>query len=153
MRIQSVAFSLTITLCLALGAAGLAFVAGRAAADPEGRFEQGVAEGERLGRAQGRADFAHGTDAYQAIFDRGRERGVAIGQARGRREGVRTARTAGREEAFAGFTGGWAIGSWYLVNIRPGDDGARYAIGTRIAVRPRTWYGVCRRIHICRKSR
>jgi hypothetical protein len=153
MRVQSVAFSLAITLCLALAAAGLAYVGGRAAANPEGRYEAGVREGEHLGRAQARTDYAPGTDAYRAIFDEGRTRGRTEGRAQGRRDGARTARTSARDDVFDGFPGGWEIGSWYLVNIRPGDDGARYGIGARLEVKPRSWYGLCRGVHVCRRSR
>ena len=153
MRVQSVAFSLTITLCLALAAAGLAFVAGRQAADPEGRYEQGVEEGERIGRTQARAEVAPGTDAYLAIFDRGRARGFRDGRTKGRLLGRRLATTAARDEVFRRFGGRWEIGAWYLVNLRPGDDGARYAIGARIPVRPKTSYRLCKKTYICRRSR
>ncbi|CAA9482454.1 MAG: hypothetical protein AVDCRST_MAG85-756 [uncultured Solirubrobacteraceae bacterium] len=151
MRVQSVAFSLTITLCLALAAAGLAFVAGRTAANPEGRYEQGVEEGERLGRTQTRADYAQGSDGYRAIFDRGRVEGARSGRDAERRVGTPRLVAAGRNKAFAGFEGGWSIGRWYLVNIRPGDGGAKYAIGARMLVRSGNDYRVCRRVSICRK--
>ena len=150
---QSVAFSLTITLCLALAAAGLAFVAGRAAADPEARYEQGIEEGERIGRSQARSEVAPGTDAYLAIFDRGRARGVRDGRAEGRRAGRRLATTAARDEVFRRFGARWEIGDWYLINLRPGDDGARYAIGARIRVKPGTSYHICKKSYICRRSR
>lgn len=150
---QSVAFSLTITLCLALAAAGLAFVAGHAAADPEGRYERGVEEGERIGRNQARADVAPGTDAYLAIFDRGRARGVRDGRAEGRRTGRRLATTAARDEVFRRFGRPWEIGDWYLINLRPGDNGARYAIGARIHVKPGTSYRICKKSYICRRAR
>jgi hypothetical protein len=153
MRVQSVLFSLTITLCLALAASGLAFVAGRQAADPEGRYERGFAEGERIGRAAVQTEFAPGTDAYRAIYDRGRSEGFRDGRARGRRDGERVALTTGREDVFGGFKGGWSIGDWYLVNIRPGDDGAEYGIGARVEMRRDTRYWVCGGVHICRKAR
>ena len=153
MRVQSVAFSLTITLCLALAAAGLAFVAGRAAADPEGRYEEGVEQGERLGRTQARGEFAPGSDGYRAILDRGRATGMRLGRREGRRIGARTAETAGRNRVFDDFAGGWEVGRWYLVNIRPGQDGARYAIGARVEVRQGADYRICRRVHVCRRSR
>ena len=153
MRVQSVAFSLTITLVLALAASGLAFVAGRAAADPEGRYEQGVEEGERLGRLQARADYAPSADGYRAIFDRGRIVGERKGRAADRSASLRRAEAAGRDRAFGDFPNGWSIGSWYLVNIRPGDDGARYAIGGRVVVRAGSEYRICRGVHICRNLR
>ena len=153
MRVQSVAFSLTITLFLALAAAGLAFVAGRAAADPEGRYEHGVQEGQRMGRTEARAEFAPRSDAYRAIFDKGRAEGMRVGRREGRRAGAREFETAGRNDVFDRFDGGWTIGSWYMVNIRPGDDGARYAIGARVPVRPGSTYRICRRVQVCRISR
>ncbi len=151
MRVQSVAFSLTITLCLALAAAGLAYVAGQTAADPDGRYEQGVAEGERLGATRARSQFAPGSDGYLAIFDRGRSTGERRGRAAGRREAARRAEAAVRDRAFGGFPGGWEIGRWYLVNIRPGDGGARYAIGARMRMDARGWYRVCRGTQVCRR--
>ena len=123
MRVQSVAFSLTITLCLALAAAGLAFVAGRQAAEPETRYEHGVEEGERVGRREGR------------------------------RAGARQFETVGRNRVFDDFTGGWDVGRWYLVNIGPGQDGARYAINARVKVSQRTSYRVCRDVQICQTRR
>jgi hypothetical protein len=150
---RSVAFSLTITLCLAAAAAGLAYVAGRAAAGPEARYEAGVREGERLGRSEARADFAPGTDAYQAIYDKGHSTGMTAGRRAGRRLAARNAKAAGREQAFGEFDGGWTVGHWYLVNIRPGDDGAPYGIGARVPVERDQWYGVCRGLNVCRRSR
>ena len=152
MRVQSVAFSLTITLCLAFAAAGLAYVAGQAAADPEGRYEQGVEEGERLGVTRARGDYAPGSDGYRAIFDRGRAAGERIGRRAGRRDAARRAEKTVRDRAFGDFDGGWTIGRWYLVNIRPGDDGARYAIGARVVLNDRDSYRVCRGAQICRRS-
>ena len=153
MRIQSVLFSFTITISLALAVGCFAFVAGRQAANPDGRYEKGVEEGERAGRAQARAEFAPGSDAYRTVLDRGRRSGFAEGIRAGRRDGTRLGRVAGRQDAFANFEGGWEIGQWYLVNIRPGDDGARYAIGARVPVKRRSWYSVCRDVHICRRER
>ena len=152
MRVQSVAFSLTITLCLAFAAAGLAYVAGQTVADPEGRYEQGVRDGERFGASRARTDYAPGSDGYRAIFDRGRAAGERTGRRAGRRDAARRAETTVRDRAFGDFDGGWSIGRWYLVNIRPGDDGARYAIGGRVVLNDRYWYRVCRGAQICRSS-
>jgi hypothetical protein len=129
---KSVAFSLTITLCLALAASGLAFVVGRLAAH---------------------AEYEPGSDGYRAIFDRGEKRGIEAGRKLGRRDAARRAEAAGRERAFGEFTAGWSIGSWYLVNIRPGEGGSGYAIGARVEVKRDRWYGMCRQVHVCSKSR
>src|SRR3712207_1546295 len=101
MRIQSVAFSLTVTLVLALAAGSFAFLAGKTAADPDGRFDQGVEEGERLARADLRTAYAPAGDGYRAIFERGRASGLRAGRAEGRRLGSQRGRTAGRDLAFA----------------------------------------------------
>lgn len=143
MRIQSVAFSLFITLALAAGAAGLAFVAGRQAADGPSWYERGAAEGERLGRSEALADYAPGGTAYNVIFNRGLRRGYVRGRREGRVLGQQRGRAAATDAPFAGFPGGWSIGSWYMVNIAPGQDGARYAIGGRTLADEDSWYGVC----------
>ena len=140
---RSVAFSLFITLALAAAAAGLAFVAGRQAADGPSWYERGAAEGERLGRSQARADFAPGESAYNVIFNRGLRRGYVRGRHEGRVLGQQRGRAAASDAPFEGFPGGWDIGSWYVVNIAPGQDGARYAIGGRTLASPGSWYGVC----------
>jgi hypothetical protein len=153
MRLQSVAFSLTITLCLALAAAGLAYVGGQAAADPTGQYEHGVADGQRQGRAQARVEFIPGSDAYEAVLDKGRKLGFAAGRRAGRRDAAPTARARGINDAFGSFPGGWDVGHWYVVNIRPGEGGALYAIGARVPVREHAWYGICHQVEICRRSR
>jgi hypothetical protein len=141
--IQSVAFSLFITLALAAAAGGLAFVAGRQTADGPAQFDRGAAEGERLGRSLVRADYAPGASAYNEIFNRGLRRGYVRGRREGRLLGQQRGRAAAHDAPFAGFPGGWSIGSWYLINIAPGQKGARYAIGGRTLARPDAWYGVC----------
>jgi len=140
---RSVAFSLIVTLSLAAAAAGVAFLAGRSFADAPGSFERGVQEGERLGQARMRAEFARGSDAYEAVFARGRRSGFAEGRRRGRAEGAARGRRSGRASAFAGFDGGWDVGTWYLISLRPAGDGSDLAIGSRVALRRGEWYGLC----------
>jgi hypothetical protein len=142
--VRSVLFSLFLTLALAGGAAGLAFVAGRTTADAPGHFERGVQEGERLARAEARARFAPGSEAYAAVLERGRRAGVAEGRRAGRAEGARRGRRTGRAAAFAGFRGGWDVGGWYLVAIAPaGDTGGDLGISARVRVRRGVQYGLC----------
>src|SRR5688572_22215964 len=108
-------FSMTITVVLAAGAAGVAFLAGRSLADVPAAYERGVADGERYGRAQGRAEFERGAKRA-TILAEGRRRGFEEGRRAGVAEGARRGRLRGRRAAFAGFDGGWDIGRWYLVN-------------------------------------
>ena len=149
MRVRSVAFSFALTIVLALGAASVAFVAGRQAADAPGAYERGAKEGERFGRTETYSVYRRGTPAYRAIYRRGADAGFD----RGRRVGRALGRRHGRDATFAGFPGGWAIGSWYLINVAPGTDGGRYAIGGRVRVRKGAWYGVCARgARICTRG-
>jgi hypothetical protein len=153
MRLQSVAFSLTITLCLAFAAAGLAYLGGKAAADPTGQYDRGVEDGQRQGRIQARVEFIPGSDAYEAVLAKGRARGFAAGRRVGRRDSAAPERARGMNAAFGTFPGGWEIGRWYLVNIRPGTGGALYGIGARVPMREHASYRICRRVEICRRSR
>ena len=140
---SSILFSLCLIVALALGSSGLAFIAGRAAADPAGAYDRGIAAGERLGREQARASLQRGDAQYDAILARGRATGLAQGRRRGRLTGVRAGRARGRDDAFGSFPGGWRVGQWYAVSITRGSDGARYAIGARAALEPKRWYGMC----------
>jgi hypothetical protein len=148
---SSVLFSVCLIVALALAASGLAFVGGKAVADPAGQYERGVAAGERLGRQQTLSGLTRGDERYEAIFARGREAGLGEGRRAGRADGLRTGRARGRESAFGTFSGGWRVGRWYVVSISRGDDGARYGIGARVAVERGRWYGLCRREEICER--
>ena len=141
---RSVAFSLIVTLSLAAAAAGVAFLSGRSFADAPGSFERGVEEGERVGQARTRAEFAPGSDAYEAVLARGRRSGFAAGRRAGRAEGKARGARKGRAAAFAGFDGGWDVGRWYLISLRPAGDGAELSIGSRVPLRRGEWFGLCR---------
>jgi hypothetical protein len=143
MQIRSVAFSLLLTLVLAAGAGCLGFLAGRQTADGPGAYERGAREGERLARGQARAEFGQGGSAYAAILARGERRGFARGRRAGEAQGRRRGAVAARDATFAGFPGGWQIGAWYLVNVAPGTDGERYAIGGRLRALRGRLYSVC----------
>jgi hypothetical protein len=149
--VRSVLFSLFLTLALAGGAAGLAFVAGRASVDAAGQFELGVEEGERVARATARAGFVPGAPAYRAAVEQGRKAGFTEGRRVGRAEGARRGRRSGRSAAFAGFRGGWEVGRWYIVAIAPaGEAGGEVGINARVPVRRGVQYGLCAgRSRIC----
>jgi hypothetical protein len=139
---RTVAFSLFLTVSLAAAAAGLAFVGGRAAADASGSYEQGVAEGERMGAARAEAAFVAGHEEYDSAFERGRREGLEQGRRQGRAEGARRAADAARDAAFGDFPGGWRAGRWYVISLAPGDGG-RLGVGARVEVRGGEWYGLC----------
>jgi hypothetical protein len=50
---------------------------------------------------------------------------------------------AGREDAFSGFDGGWAIGAPYAVTLKRGGNGITYAFARRWAMEPGFVYSVC----------
>ena len=50
---------------------------------------------------------------------------------------------AGREDAFAGFDGGWAIGVPYAVTLERGGDGITYKFARRWAMEAGFEYRVC----------
>jgi hypothetical protein len=49
----------------------------------------------------------------------------------------------GREDAFSGFDGGWAIGAPYAVTLKRGGNGITYAFARRWAMEPGLVYRVC----------
>jgi hypothetical protein len=149
---SQVVFSVLLVVSLALAASSLAFVGGRAAADPAGEYERGVAAGERDGRAQARAALRRGEGDFAAIHARGHASGVRAGRRSGRAEGLRAGRELERREAFGSFPGGWQAGRWYVVGIERGDDGTRHRVGARVVVQDGHWYRLCGQ-RICQRLR
>ena len=148
---RAAAFTFFLILALAGAAASLAFLGGRAAADAPGAFERGVEEGERLGRARARAEFAPGAAGYRAVLERGRRSGFEDGRRAGRVEGVRRGRARGRAAVFGGFRAGWDVRRWYVVSLAPTGQGIR--ISSRVALERGAWYGLCSgRTGLCRRG-
>ena len=52
---------------------------------------------------------------------------------------------AGREDAFSGFDGGWALGQPYIVTLRRGPTGVTYRFARRWFMAPGVAYRVCGR--------
>lgn len=50
---------------------------------------------------------------------------------------------AGANDAFAGYDGGWALGTPYIVVLEKGEDGIAYRIGRRVPLMPGTAYFLC----------
>jgi hypothetical protein len=126
----------------ALGVLGLLVVA---AALIAGRLSAGSHAGYRHGHAAG----------YTA--------GLAVGEAQGRQEGraeqevstvgatsqisTKTAfndgYTAGENDAFSGYDGGWALGTPYAVTISAGAGAATYRIDSRTPLETGVDYYLC----------
>ncbi len=56
---------------------------------------------------------------------------------------------AGREDAFAGYDGGWALGEPYIVTLRRGGPGITYRFARRWPLLAGREYRYCRREIIC----
>ena len=50
---------------------------------------------------------------------------------------------AGRDDAFSGFDGGWALGAPYAVTLKRGGNGITYAFARRWALEPGFDYRAC----------
>lgn len=57
--------------------------------------------------------------------------------------GYATGYRAGREDAFAGFDGGWSFGSPYIVTLRRGPAGVTYRFDRRWPMLPGIEYRAC----------
>lgn len=136
---RAVLFSLLVTIILAAAAGFVGVLAGRTLADAPGAYERGVRDGERLGRAQARAEFKPGNAGYDEAVASARQAGYAAGRHEGATVGVERGRRKGLQSAFAGFD--WDVGRWYLVNIAP--EGADVRIGSRVRLQRGQWYGTC----------
>ncbi len=132
-------------LILALAVAGGLFALGRATVDRDAAR----ADGYRAGQSAGQSD------GYFA--------GLRVGEARGRQEGraqqaeasapngsgksvadaFNAGYTAGTNDAFAGYDGGWALSAPYVVTLQPGDGRIVYRISSRTALERNVNYFLC----------
>jgi hypothetical protein len=109
---------------------------------------------------------------YRAGLSAGYFDGLPVGEAQGRREGralqegstlpARDRRpvthafdagyAAGANDAFAGYDGGWAMATPYVVTIGPGHGDIVYRIASREPLEPGVSYTLCRSGHgLCRQ--
>ena len=132
----------------------LAIVAVGAAA-----FFIGRSNGESRGEDSVRAEYQPGQPAYQAIFNKGRAVGTAAGTASGQAQGEKTGQekgtklglqkgqqqgqVTGANDVFAGFSGGWQTGNFYIVLIDQGTGGVDYKIASRKQMQPGFDYKIC----------
>jgi hypothetical protein len=99
---------------------------------------------------------------------RGKELGKTAGESAGKREGEsagkhegetagkREGETTGQNESFEGYSGGWEIGSWYLIKVGSGAESGlkgKYAIPTRVGpMKVGRAYSLCGSSEICGES-
>jgi hypothetical protein len=129
---------MTTPAVAALVVAGAAFALGRATAPDAAHHGQGTAtvdylDGLRAGRAEGRLE------------GRAEQEGTALPA--GDRAPVQNAftagYTAGANDAFAGYDGGWTLGVPWIVTLEDGPGGIAYRITDRMPVEAGTDYYLC----------
>jgi hypothetical protein len=123
----------------------------------------GVAAGlVAFGRASAGASAVR-EEGYRSGYSAGYADGVKAGQADGLREGrelqvplnlpsdARAAAmavydsgyTAGANDVFDGYDGGWGLNEPYVIELVPGDNGITYRIRARMTMQPDTNYHLC----------
>jgi hypothetical protein len=120
-----------------------------------------------IGRWTAPASPAHNADQSNSYFD-----GIRVGEVEGRRQGrtlqegasvpatlrkaVRASfsdgYTAGANDAFQGYDGGWTMGEPYVIVLEPGSGQIVYRIKSRTPLDPRVDYYLCGS-SLCHKPR
>jgi hypothetical protein len=130
-------------------ASGVAFLAGRLTAPDQASspvrnesstYAAGVAAGEALGVREGRA-LQEGSELrpdarrpVQDAFDAGY--------------------SAGMNDVFSGYDGGWRLEVPYVITLGPGGGAVTYRIGSRTEVQAGTSYALCSGGHaVCAQRR
>ncbi|SOD72681.1 hypothetical protein SAMN05892883_2036 [Jatrophihabitans sp. GAS493] len=109
----------------------------------------------------------HPATSDKAGYQNGYTAGVKAGQLQGIQEGIQEGRasqvgsevpassrqpvadsfnrgyTAGENDAFTGYDGGWALGVPYIVTLKPGSAGITYRIDARQQLQPNVDYYLC----------
>ena len=120
--------------CVAV--AGGAFAIGRESADTDGARGEGRAAGLRAGRAEGlREGRAAGLTEGRAL-----QLGESVPGAfrEAARRAFEAGYTAGANDAFAGFDGGWSFSTPYVITLRKGSGAITYRIDSRRPARGTT---------------
>jgi hypothetical protein len=110
-------------VCVAV--AGVAFALGRASVDTDAARREGRAAGMAEGRARGQAE---GLRAGRAA---GIREGRALQQSASARHAFQAGYTAGANDVFGGFDGGWSLSTPYVITLRRGSGGVTYRIDSR----------------------
>jgi hypothetical protein len=137
-----------VLACVAIAAAAIgAYFAGRSSVNAHKKyvlgyhagFQQGygsgVSAGESSGEARGKAQGERSGEirGKRRGEGSGKAEGRAEGEAEGRKEGERSGAKAGQNESFEGYSGGWEIGSWYMIKVGAGSEATRAAARRRPA--------------------
>ncbi len=139
MRTGTVKRTVAVLAAAALGVAG--FATGRlstpdltpaipahpssTSADYSAGFRAGAAQGRQEGRALQEGVSLPTTEAARV------------------REAFSAGYTAGANDAFTGYDGGWAMSTPYLVTLVAGSGQITYRIGSRTPLSPHTSYFLC----------
>jgi hypothetical protein len=129
--------------------AGAAFTVGRATAPGAAPRAQdttvgGYLDGLRAGQAQGRQE------------GRAEQEGAALppGDRAPVQDAFTAGYTAGMNDAFAGYDGGWTLGVPWIVTLEDGAGGIDYRIARRTPVSPGVDYYLCADGHsLCQRPR
>jgi hypothetical protein len=124
-----------------------------------------------LGRATVDSHVAHERGYQSGLYD-GYFDGLPVGEAQGRREGralqegsslppadrqavtdaFNAGYAAGVNDVFAGYDGGWALSTPYVVTVRRGRGDISYRIASRVPLESGVAYFLCPRGHgLCQR--
>ncbi|GIH14460.1 hypothetical protein [Rugosimonospora africana] len=117
-------------------AAGL-FVAGRASVGTGGVRDHAYHQGYTAGAATGHADGLREGRAIQLTQSLPSDRQQAV------RDAFTAGYTAGENDVFDGYDGGWGLSQPYVVVLVPGSGGATYRIDSRVELQPGRSYYLC----------
>jgi hypothetical protein len=111
---------------LGLGLAAALFALGRATAP--GHRGDGYRAGQTAGYSQGKADGVR--------EGRGEQEAGALGDRDRTRKAFDDGYRAGANDVFAGYDGGWAYGTPYVITLTRGGPGITYRFASRAPARP-----------------
>ena len=109
--------------CVAV--AGGAFAVGRESADTDGARGEGRVAGLREGLRAGRAAGLTEGRALQL------SESVPGASRKAARRAFEAGYTAGANDVFGGFDGGWSFSTPYVITVRKGSGGVTYRIDSR----------------------
>jgi hypothetical protein len=143
-RTKLVIFAVSV---VAIGA-GMFFL-GRASADAGAAHDRGYRAGVSAGRASGQSDgYADGlrVGTTQGVQE-GRALQIGATVPADSKQPVQDAfnagYTAGENDAFGGYDGGWALSMPYLITLEPGQGRIVYRISDRTTLQPGIDYYLC----------
>ena len=125
----------TLVAVLAVIAATVLILAGRATVDAESAHDAGYQAGH--GDGYGEEGISLPPESRAPVED-----------------AFNSGYAAGANDAFNQYDGGWSIGSPYVITLQEGGAGVTYRIGSRVAVQAGVDYYLCPDGHsLCQQSR